>query len=241
MKLVLFTLLAVSMHLKAEPIKVMVIDTGFDFDSTWSNIDFPKPSLCKSGHKDFTGAGIKDTHGHGTHIAGLIGKNAGNSDYCLIIAKFYNAKISLSNNSDSSNYENSLKAFQYAIDQKVKIINYSGGGTVKYDAECKLIKKVLDSGIIIVAAAGNEGDNLDKNGYYPAMCDDRILVVANLDTNNRSLSQSSNYSHNVVAVGGDKIVSLYPNNKVGALSGTSQATAQLTGKLIKTLNILKRK
>lgn len=234
MKKLIVLAMLMSFQVKAEPIKVLVIDTGFDFKSKWTSVNFPKPVLCPKGHKDFTQTGLNDTNGHGTHIAGLIGKYAENSDYCIMVAKFYDK------NDNVNNTINSLMAIKYAIDQKVDIINFSGGGNNRLEVECKLITKALDSGIAVVAAAGNYSDNLNRYPFYPAMCDSRVIVVANLDPLNKKLAPTSNYAENVIAVNGTNIVSLMPDNKLGVLSGTSQSTAIYTGKLIKTLNLLKR-
>lgn len=235
---------------KADTIKVAVIDTGFDFSSQWAFTDkdslsvkynLHKPTLCKTGHMDFamdkTDVNYsKDNHGHGTHVAGLIAKYAGKSNYCLLILKYYDPKAIAYNN-----LLNEVKALNYAIEKKVDIINYSGGGIERSETECKVIKKALDKGIIIVAAAGNEQSNLDKKPYYPAMCDDRVIMVANIDVKNRTIASSSNLNANTVAIGGVNSLSLLPGNQFGYLTGTSQSTAIVTGKLVQTLNIANTK
>lgn len=212
-------------HVHADTVKVAVIDTGFSFNNSWGD-DTPK--LCNSGHIDFTNTSVLDDVGHGTHIAGLISKNAGNSSFCLLIIKFFSPRI------DSLKGEiNSLK---YAINAKVNIINLSLGGYNKSYEECSLIKKALDKGIIVVAAAGNDHQDINKQKYYPAMCDNRVIVVQNY--NNGKLSETSNYGigKNFVKENGTNIFSTLPNNQYGYMSGTSQATAIVTGKLIKQLN-----
>jgi hypothetical protein len=47
-------------------VKVAVIDTGFDFASTWDKDS--TPILCDEGHKSFIGDD-KDNHGHGTSLS----------------------------------------------------------------------------------------------------------------------------------------------------------------------------
>jgi subtilisin family serine protease len=224
-------LLAASIS-QAKTLTVVEVDTGFDFDSKWDDAGMVKPKLCKQGHKDFTNTGIKDVHGHGTHIAGLIGKYAKDADYCIVIAKFYNEK------NDKMNMKNSIEALQYAINIKADVINLSMGGESRSQDECNLVKKALDKGIIIVAAAGNEGKDLNKTKYYPASCDERVIAVANIDFKQRKIASTSNYNEETIGVQGTDIKSILPNNKVGLLTGTSQATAIYTGKLIKTLNLL---
>lgn len=226
-------------------IKVAVIDTGID--STLIG----KSWMCAKGHKDFSGLGLKDNHGHGTHVSGIIDQYAKNflfsklepeqfkeidnltMHYCQIIIKYYDSRAT-----GSDNLKNTIKAFKWAIAQKVDIINYSGGGVEADPRERAIIKVALNRGIKIVAAAGNERSDIDKHKYYPAMYDKRIYIVGNLvDSESREIASSSNYgkSINTWEVG-TNVMSRMPNNlKFGFMTGTSQATAVKTGKLVREM------
>ena len=75
LKRVLLTAMVLTVSLanaqqKSKTLVVAVIDTGIDAQA------FNRHVLCKTGHKDFTGTGIQDRHGHGTHISGLIDQYA---------------------------------------------------------------------------------------------------------------------------------------------------------------------
>jgi subtilisin family serine protease len=128
-----------------------------------------------------------------------------------------------------------------AIELKVNFINISGGGPEYSETEYQLIKRALDSGIKIVAAAGNDGHDIsiESNRYYPASYDKRITVVGNL-AENGSRAPSSNYGGptNRWEVGTAvraRIPCTNPNshNCSGKLTGTSMACAVATGKLVK--------
>lgn len=235
----------------AEPVKVAVIDTGFDQNSIWADapmVGLKKPVLCKDGHESFaktpTPYGIEDFNGHGTHVAGLIAKHAQDAEYCLVILKYFDDRFVSFVGKDKkivvNNFiENSNAALRKAIDLKVDVINYSGGGQVKNQKECEMVREALDKGIVFVAAAGNEGKELGKNKYYPAMCDSRVVVVVNVDDNGK-LVKSSNYVENnknifTVSEKGYRVLSLLPNNSVGLLTGTSQSAAIKSGKIVKTI------
>jgi major intracellular serine protease len=213
---------------KAETIRVAVIDTGFDFDSKWSNSNLDKPKLCKDGHKDFTKTSVKDNHGHGTHIASLIAKGNKDIDYCLVILKFFNKEPT------EPTLLAEIKALTYAINLKVDIINLSLSGNVHSRLECFLISKALDMGIKVVVAAGNEGINISRGKSYPAMCDKRIKVVINGE-NVRNISSTSNFfnGNNAFFINGEDILGLGLNNSELTLSGTSQSAALLTSKLLR--------
>lgn len=221
-----------------KPIIVAVIDTGFDFKSDWSSIikaypKYRKPRTCKYGNVDFTGKGLQDNHGHGTHIAGLIAQYADNSNYCIVVMKYFDKS------SDPEDHlEQTEKAFQRAIDLKVDIINYSGGGESRSQTECSILKKALDVGIVVVAAAGNQAKNINETPYYPAMCDDRIKAVGNT-FDSGAFVPSSNFSDDgptskhLYTQMGWNVMGLAPNNQLYVMTGTSQAAAIQTGKIIK--------
>ena len=243
----LFPLMAFS-----QTIKVGVIDTGFDFVSTWNNKKgIVKPILCDKGHKDFVVPieninYLVDNHGHGTHVAGLIAKHAKDADYCLIITKFYDPKAAGQDYINSNNLTRTVSAIRHLIKQDVDIINFSGGGLSRSEEECQAVKEALDKGILFVTAAGNEKSNLTKKkAYYPAMCDDRVVVVTNLSEDGKTLMPSSNYSASgsidTFNERGSNQMSTLPGDIIGPMSGTSQAAAAMSGKLVKLLGIRSKK
>jgi len=212
------------MSVASATIKIAVIDTGFDFN-------YPRHvKLCQAGHKDFTNTTVQDFNGHGTHISGLIADYSGNVDYCIVILKYY-----LFGATGKENLRRSIEALEYALYQNVNVINYSGGGNGVSDKECGLVKLALDKGIHLVMAAGNEYSDLYREPYYPAMCDSRIIVVGSVDITGKRVV-SSNYGKAVdFTEMGLEVKSILPYNKTGHLTGTSQATAIRTGKLVKEL------
>lgn len=211
--------------------KIAVIDTGFDFNGKWSI----QPKLCATGHKDFTGTGLQDSHGHGTHVAGLIASYSREADYCLIILKFFDPR-----EIKADTLKSSSKALEYAISQKVDIINYSAGGTAFDYAEAKAVKNALNAGITVVAAAGNEYSHLDKKAYYPALYDARVVVVGAV-TETLARLPASNYGPQVdVFENGSNVVSLAPNSSYVRMSGTSMATAIHTGKIVNKVYRIKK-
>jgi len=176
---------------------------------------------------------LKDNHGHGTHIAGIVGAEGGNNygvtgvapKVSLMILKYFDPK------SSSNNLVNTIKAFNYAVRMNAHIINYSGGGLEFSKHEFESIKRAEQKGILFVAAAGNERTNSDFNKYYPAdYALDNIISVTAINQRSRVLS-SSNYGTNTVdiAAPGENIYSTLPNQRFGPMTGTSQATAFVSG------------
>jgi subtilisin family serine protease len=177
-----------------------------------------------------------DDHGHGTHVSGIIGAvtdfEAGVSGVAqrvsLMPVKYYSDA-----NPGSVNLRNTIKAINYAVDHGAKIINYSGGGPEFSEEEYLAIKKAEAKGVLVVAAAGNEHQNTDlvENYYYPSAYHlSNIISVAAIDIND-NLLPSSNWGVNKVDVAapGENIYSTLPGGRYGYMSGTSQATAFVTG------------
>lgn len=222
---ILLTFLLVITNSYAESTnKIAIIDTGLDMkDKRFAS------HLCISGHEDLTGEGLFDTVEHGTHVTGLIIKYAEQSDYCLIIIKFYSE-----NKPASVNILNVNIALKIATDLNVNMVNFSGGGEVPDIEEQFIILNNPQTTFIV--ASGNDGKNLDERGnyYFPASYNfpNIISVGSLLETGVRS--KTSNYGNIVKAWEiGHNVLSTVPNNKMDYKSGTSMATAIKTGKLIK--------
>jgi subtilisin family serine protease len=136
-------------------------------------------------------------------------------------------------NTGAVNLRNTVKAINYAVQSGAKIINYSGGGPEFSEEEYLAIKKAEAKGVLFVAAAGNERQDTDlvENYYYPSAYRlSNIISVAATDINNQLL-KSSNWGKSKVDVAapGENIYSTLPGGRYGYMSGTSQATAFVTG------------
>lgn len=177
---------------------------------------------------------LDDNHGHGTHIAGIIGAEAGNNkgitgispEVSLMILKYYDPKVP-----GTDNLKNTVASIRYAVKMGAHIINYSGGGTEFSQEEYDAVAEAEKKGILFVAAAGNERSNSDQFHYYPADYKlKNIISVTAIDPSTQVLA-SSNYGIETVdiAAPGQNILSCLPGNAYGYMTGTSQATAFVTG------------
>lgn len=177
---------------------------------------------------------LNDNHGHGTHIAGIIGAEASNKkgisgiapNVSLMILKYFDPKVP-----NTDNLKNTVASIHYAIKMGAHIINYSGGGVEYSQDEYDAVKEADKRGILFVAAAGNERSNSDQNHYYPADYNlKNIISVTAIDPTTEVLA-SSNYGVLTVdiAAPGQNILSCLPNNSYGLMTGTSQATAFVSG------------
>jgi subtilisin family serine protease len=180
---------------------------------------------------------LTDNHGHGTHIAGIIGATGEGPSHItgvapkssLMILKYYDPKSSSTNNLKAT-----IQAIQYAIKMKANVINYSGGGTEYSAEEFAAVKAAEKAGILFVAAAGNEHSNSDDPGkhFYPADYGlSNIISVTAVNKEETKVLSSSNYGVRTVdiAAPGENINSTVPGGGVTPMTGTSQATAFVTG------------
>ena len=207
--------------LQATPIRVAILDTGIKLEY------LNKIKLCNNGLIDLTNIGITDENGHGTNIAGIISDGLKDIDYCLILINYW------IRDDDRGNYLRSKESFIWISKNRkdIDIVVMAGGGTKGDWSEEYRIKDLLDEGIVMIFAAGNQAKNLDDDcSYYPACYDKRAIVVGNGDPVKKTLYKTTNYG---------SIVDIYADglNKCGfgiCFGGTSQATA-----IISRLFILK--
>lgn len=219
---------------KKKEIVVAVIDTGIDPKHPFLKRNLHTISGISSEKnygKDFS-KGSKnqnepfDDHGHGTHVSGII--KSVHPDVKLLALKYYNR-----NASGQDNLNSTIEALRYAVENNVDIINYSGGGPEPALEELKILKEAERKGILIVAAAGNEESNIDvkANAYYPASYGLKNIITVTAHNKSLQMLRSSNWGKKSVDISapGYNIKSALPGLRAGTLTGTSQATAFVSG------------
>lgn len=219
---------------KKKEIVVAVIDTGIDADHPFlrDNLQGSKGTASSSDYgMDFSKSAANqyqpvDQHGHGTHVSGII--KSVFPDVKILSLKYYNPKASGQDNLDST-----IKALRFAVEANVDVINYSGGGPEPAIEELRILKEAESKGILVVAAAGNEEDNIDikKNAYYPASYGLSNIITVTAHDQTLQMLSSSNYGAKSVDISapGYRINSSLQGGRSGTLTGTSQATAFVSG------------
>ena len=129
---------------------------------------------------------------------------------------------------------------RYAIAMKADIINYSGGGTIANAQELAILREASRKGILVVAAAGNESTNSERQPFYPANYRlPNILSVTAIDDapGRDEMLTTSNFGVRSVAVAaqGKDVQSTLPGGRYGQMTGTSQATAFATGAAVQLI------
>ncbi len=241
---------------KGEGITVAVIDTGVA-----PHYDLTRPVNRIVGFKDFVNNETSpyDDNGHGTHVAGIIAGNGYSSrgKYVGIAPEANILGIKALNNKGSGNMSDIIAAIEYAVKTKdefnTKILNLSFGSPTNSsylrDPLCKAVREAKNSGLIVVAAAGNSGPE-SRTIVSPGISPDVITVGAiddkrTVDPSDDEIARFSSrgptneglIKPDVVAPGVN-INSLSHLEKDGyiSMSGTSMATPLISGAVALLLN-----
>ena len=154
-----------------------------------------------------------DTHGHGTHVAGIIGAVGNNglgvTGVCWQVSIMPLRYITAA---DYGTTADAIAAIEYAAANGADVINLSWGGGDYSQA----LKDAIDAAdALVVCAAGNGGNNLDVVPTYPASYDSAtILSVAASDADDFPAA-FTNYSDSRadVAAPGTEIYSTVPDRR----------------------------
>lgn len=207
--------------MRGDGVTVAVIDSGVYAEHP----DFKQGNIL--ANYDLANTGGRDDW-HGTFVAGVIAAQVNNglgSDGVSPDVAILPICVTKGGNTDTATV---IMAIDYAIAQRVDIINLSIGGigTAALEEACL---RAADAGIIVVAAAGNykTGESQSASKYmYPASYDCVISVSACKQSSGTAAFDSAYSYYNdkiTVAAPGSDVVSLYTDGGTATKSGTSFA------------------
>ncbi|MBM7648275.1 minor extracellular protease Epr [Bacillus ectoiniformans] len=215
---------AFSSGLTGKGLKVAVIDTGI------------------ANHAELQVAGgvstvnytssWRDDHGHGTHVAGIIGAKKNGSGIVGIApdSEIYSVKVM--DQKGEGTLQDILEGIDWSIANNMDIINLSLG-TNSYSQLMKdLSDRAYAKGILLVGASGNSGNasGTGNSVNYPGKFDS-VIAVSAVDQYMQRGSFSSVGAEVEYTAPGVGIISTYLNGQYAKMDGTSQAAPHVSGLL----------
>jgi subtilisin family serine protease len=173
-----------------------------------------------------------DDNGHGTFVASIIaaeGNNGvGGSGICPRCSILPLRFLDMDGFGDT---EDAIRSINYAVSEKASVINLSFAGEGYDRALHNALKGALAQDIVVVAACGNDGMNIDKEDIYPAKFKLPNLLSVAATKKNEDTTARSNYGTKYVHIGapGVNIWGLWEDDKWYRSSGTSFATPMVVG------------
>ena len=232
---------ASSLPTRGKGVVVAIIDTGIDYHHAALGGGFG-PGFKVAGGYDFIGndPDPMDDVGHGTHVAGILAADGAGlvgvaPDVTLIAYKVLGAD-------GSGPTSGVIAAIERAVDPNgdgnpgdhVDIINLSlGGPGDPSDPGAQAVDRAVAAGVVVCAAAGNEGRTLSISSPGAAK---RAITVAAYDEYEQTAFYSSkgpaskDYSFKPdIAAPGNLILSAKRGGGIEAMSGTSMAAPHVAG------------
>jgi filamentous hemagglutinin family protein len=214
--------------------KLGVIDIHHQFKGTNvtvavidSQIDVRHPDLDGVIADQFDAVGkAEPPHPHGTGMAGAIAAHRRLMGIAPA-ARLYaiHAFSGTPTTGTESTTFNILLGLDWAANKGVRVINMSFAGPRDPSAE-RALKSAHDKGIVLIAAAGNAGPKSPP--LYPGAYRSVIAVTAT-DANDKVFTGANRGRHIAVAAPGVDILVPAPNNAIQLTTGTSVASAEVSG------------
>jgi thermitase len=204
----------------SKSIKIAILDTGID-----ANHEDLKDKIVAEAN--FTESPTEsDIYGHGTHIAGIICAISNNGiGVTGLVSDCQILNVKVADDYGFCDEEAVARGIKWAVENGANIINISleiRNPSLELE---NAVNYAWEQGVLIVAAAGNQGNNFVT---YPAYYENSLAVAAvKRDNNLAPLSNSGDWVD--VAAPGFNIYSTLPGNKYGYESGTSFAAAYVSG------------
>ena len=216
-------------------VTVAVLDTGIYKD----HLDLKANIVdCRDTTKRGVKKGCADNNGHGTHVAGTIAANGGSDGQGIYGVAPEASLMAIKVCGSRGCWCDDIAAgIRYAADNGANIISMSIGG----DTQSHLIKDAIDyatrKGVLVVAAAGNDGP-ADGSIDYPG-ANVQVIAVGAIDINEVVSDWSSrgindgdyNIEEREVEFGapGISVESTWNNGCYYTISGTSMSTPHAAG------------
>lgn len=202
----------------AHQVKVALIDSGVNYSP---DIDVVERKNFIPEHEEISIL-YEDVSGHGTNIAGVIAAKDNEEGITGVNpnVELYSVKVLDAGN--SAPISRVVEGIEWAIEKDVNIINISFTTDTNSRELYDVIKKAYDAGILIVAAAGNDG-----YVAYPAAYPE-VIAVGSINSEGEISAFSPSGATVELVAPGELITSTDVFNTMSTNSGTSYAAPYVT-------------
>ncbi len=178
---------------------------------------------------------------HGTHVAGIIGANRKNDIGMKGIADNVRIMSVRAVPNGDERDKDVANAIYYAVDNGAQVINMSFGKSYSPQKEVvdKAVKYAESKGVLLVHAAGNDGDDIDTKNNFPSrfFMDGKEaknwieIGASSWGADENFVASFSNFGKKSVDVfsPGVEIYSTIPENEYKEQQGTSMASPVVAG------------
>lgn len=206
-------------NLMGDGIKVAILDTGV---SNHSDLQIAGGISVVEGVYNYT-----DDNGHGTHVAGIIGAQKNGSGVVGVAPKALLYSVKVLDSFGNGTYSQVIEGIDWAIENGMNIITISFGGKQDSVILHEAIQRANNAGILVIAAAGNEGEG-NETELYPALFGEVLSVGAVNKNFERSIFSSTGAELDLMSPGRD-IISTTSDGDYGISSGTSVSAPYVAG------------
>ena len=211
---------------KGTGVKVAIIDTGIDYNHPDLDANY------KEGGRDYVNDDFDpmDDNGHGTHCAGIIAAEDNGEGVVGVAPEAYLYAVKVLDNTGSGYLSDVIAGIQWSVNNGMGVISMSLGSDSGSTALKNACDSTYGSGVLLVAAAGNDGNPPGKgdNVDYPARYSS-VIAVAATDRNDNRASWSSTGPEVELAAPGIIIYSTWLDGEYATKSGTSMACPHVSG------------
>jgi subtilisin len=167
-----------------------------------------------------------DDNGHGTHLAGTIGAVDNGVGIIGVAPQVNLFAVKVLDKNGRGSVTDIVKGLGWCVQNKMQVVNMSFGSDHPSAALHQAVKAASGAGIVLVAAAGNDGS---KNSVdYPAAYPETIAIGGINERNQLFIFSSQGPEIDLVAPA-TRVLSTARGGEYEKMSGTSMATAHVTG------------
>ena len=228
---------------------IAIVDSGVDLahpdlvKNLWTNPGEIADNQIDDDHNgyidDIHGADIispgtppDDEYYHGTAVAGVAAARGDDGEGVTGVAWVARIMAVRVLDADGTGDTGQLaKGILYAVANGAQVINVSITSDARTRAVDDAIAVAERAGVVIVAAAGNEGRDLAEEPAYPASSSSPAIISVAATESRGVIASWSNFGRtgvDIAAPGSDLLTTL-PNEGYAAFSGTSAAAPVVTG------------